>query len=387
MYHIALKMLIGDRAKYIMLIGGLTFAALLMTQQCAVFFGLLSWTTSHLRNMRAAIWVVDSKVEQVNEVKAMRDTDVSRVRSVTGVAWAVPLQASILQSKLSDGNFKPIMIIGLDNTTLVGRPSRMIAGRLEDVRLPNSVIIDDLAVQRLSVGRPRPLQVGDTFEINDKEARIVGICKADRHFFGYPYVFTTYDQALQFAPKTRKMLSIVLAEPAPGWTAGRTARQIEKETGFSQSRGTGLRAYTEDEFFWSTIWWYFRNTGIPASFGTTILLGFFVGIAVCGQTFYSFVLENLKHLGALKAMGASNGLLARMLMLQALTVGVIGYGIGIGLTVLFGLLVLDKGQPPFLLPWQLPVATFGVILVICVLAALLGIRKVWKLEPAIVFRG
>ena len=134
MYHIALKMLIGDRSKYIMLIGGLTFAALLMTQQCAVFFGLLSWTTSHLRNMRAAIWVVDSKVEQVNEVKAMRDTDVSRVRSVAGVEWAVPLQASILQSKLSDGNFKPIMIIGLDNTTLVGRPSRMMAGRLEDVR-------------------------------------------------------------------------------------------------------------------------------------------------------------------------------------------------------------------------------------------------------------
>lgn len=108
---------------------------------------------------------------------------------------------------------------------------------------------------------------------------------------------------------------------------------------------------------------------------------------MCGQTFYSFVLENLKHLGALKAMGASNGLLSRMLMLQALTVGVIGYGIGVGLTVLFGLLVIGKGMPPFLMPWQLPVATFGVILVICVVAALLGIRKVWTLEPAVVFRG
>ena len=379
MYHLALKMLIGDRAKYIMLVGGLTFASLLMTQQCAVFFGLLTWTTSHLTNMRAQIWVADPKVEQVNEVKAMRDTDVSRVRSVSGVAWAMPLYTSVQQCKLNDGNFKPILLIGLDGTTLVGRPPTLTAGRLEDVRLPNSVIIDDLAVQRLSAGRRRPLGVGDSFEINDKEARIVGICKADRHFFGYPYVYATYDHALLFAPKTRKMLSLVLAEPAPGVSAKEAARRIKAET--------RLAAFTEDEFFWSTIWWYFRNTGIPASFGTTILLGFIVGVAISGQTFYSFVLENLKHLGALKAMGASNGLISRMLLLQAWTVGFIGYGLGVGLTVAFGLLVLDKGQPPFALPYQLPLFTLVIILLICTLAALLGIRKIYRLEPAVVFRG
>jgi putative ABC transport system permease protein len=379
MYHLALKMLLGDRAKYVMLVGGLTFAALLMTQQSAVFFGLLNWTTGHLRNMRASIWVADAKVEQVNEVKPLRDTDVSRVRSVEGVAWAVPLYVSVLSAKLNDGNFKPVLIVGLDNTTLVGRPANLVAGRLEDIRLPNSVIIDDLAVKRLSVGRAKPLGLGDTFEINDKEARVVGICKAERQFFGYPYIFTTFDQARQFSPKTRKMLSMVLAEPASGWSATDAARQIERET--------GLKAYTEDEFFWSTIWWFFRNTGIPASFGTTILLGFVVGIAISGQTFYSFVLENLRHLGALKAMGAGNGLLARMLLLQAITVGVIGYGIGVGLTVLFGLAVKEKGMPPFTIPYQLPLATFGIIMLICIFAAMLGIRRVLKLEPAIVFRG
>ncbi len=309
----------------------------------------------------------------------MRDTDVSRVRSVTGVAWAVPLFTAVQSAKLSDGNFKSILLVGLDNSTLVGRPAEMIAGKLEDVRLPNSVIIDDLAVVRLSAGRERKLAVGDSFEINDKEARIVGICKAERHFFGYPYIFTTYDQALLFAPKQRKMLSMVLAEPAAGRTATEVARQIEKET--------QLRAFTEDEFYWSTVWWYFRNTGIPFSFGTTIILGFIVGTAICGQTFYTFVLENLRHLGALKAMGASNFTLARMLLIQAWTVGVIGYGIGIGLTAMFGRAVMEKGQPPFILPYQLPLATFIVIMFICTLAALMGIWKIWRVEPAIVFRG
>jgi putative ABC transport system permease protein len=120
---------------------------------------------------------------------------------------------------------------------------------------------------------------------------------------------------------------------------------------------------------------------------TTIILGFVVGVAIAGQTFYSFVLDHLRHLAALKAMGASNWLLARMLLAQAFTVGFVGYGIGLGLSSLFGFMVLKKGQPPFVMPIQLPLGTLAAILIICTLAALMGIRKVAKLEPAIVFRG
>jgi putative ABC transport system permease protein len=379
MYHLALKMLLGDRAKYVMLVGGLTFATMLMTQQSAVFCGLLTWTTSHMRNMRAKLWVVDRKVEQANELKALRDTDVNRVRSSPGVAWAVPLYITIQSAKLADGNFKPVLLVGLDNTTLVGRPPVILQGRLEDVRLPNAIILDELGIKRLSVGRAKPLGLGDTFELNDKEARIVAICRADRHFFGYPYAYSTYTQALQFAPKQRKMLSLVLAEPAPGWTLEAAAASIQAET--------GMKAYTEEELFWSTIWWYFRNTGIPIAFMSIIILGFIVGTTISGQTFYAFVHENLRHLGALKAMGASNALLARMLLVQSLTVGFLGYGIGALLVTAFGRAVLARGEPPFMMPWQLPAGTFVLVMAICCFSALLGIRKVWKVEPAIVFRG
>ncbi|MEY4198993.1 MAG: hypothetical protein RLZZ265_733 [Verrucomicrobiota bacterium] len=379
MYHLALKMLLGDRAKYLMLVGGLTFATMLMTQQCGVFFGLLKWTTSHLSNMRAKLWVVDRKVEQANELKALRDTDVNRVRTVPGVAWAVPVYVTVQSAKLADGNFKPVMLVGLDNATLIGQPPVLLRGKLESVRLPNSVIVDELAVRRLSSGRAKPLDLGDTFELNDKEARIVGICRADKHFFGYPYVYSTYTQALQFAPKQRKMLSLILAEPAPGWSLDDAAAAIEA--------ATGMKAYTEEKFFWATIWWYFKNTGIPIAFISTIALGFIVGMVISGQTFYAFVHENLRHLGALKAMGASNGLLVRMLLLQAFIVGFIGYGLGALLVVGFGRAAVARGEPPFMFPWQLPAATFCLVMSICALSAVLGIRKVVKVEPAIVFRG
>ena len=380
MFHLALKMLVGDKAKFFMLLGGLFFAALLMTQQCAVFFGLLSWTTSHLSNIRSKIWVVEAKVEQVNELKPLRDTDVSRVRSVPGVAWAVPLYVNILQARLSDGNFKPILCVGLDSASLVGRPAEMLSGKLEDIRLPNSVIVDDLALQRLKTPGGPPPKVGDVFEINDREARIVGICKSDRAFFGYPYVFTTYDQALQFAPRQRKMLSAVLAEPADGLTPQEAADRINASV-------PGMKAWTEDSFYKDTILWYFKNTGIPISFGVTIILGFIVGIAISGQTFYSFVLENLKNLGALKAMGASDSKLAAMLVVQVMTAGLIGYGLGMGAAAGFGAAAAQRGNPPFYLPWQLVAGVLAVILLICLAAASLAILKVSRLEAAVVFRG
>ncbi|MFM8879361.1 MAG: FtsX-like permease family protein, partial [Verrucomicrobiota bacterium] len=146
-------------------------------------------------------------------------------------------------------------------------------------------------------------------------------------------------------------------------------------------------AYTVPQLEKSTLRWVWTNTGIPISFLTTIILGFVVGVAVSGQTFYSFVLENLRNLGALKAMGAGNGLLAGMLLLQSVTVGVIGFGIGIGLTALFGLTVAKGGQPPFKMEVQFLFQALAAVLLICALAALFGIRRVAKLEPAIVFRG
>lgn len=379
MLDLALKMLLGDRAKYIMLISGLTFASLLMTEQAGIFCGIMQWCGSTLDNVGAPIWVVDPMVEHVNDTEAMRDTDINRVRSVEGVAWAAPFYQGNLRTRMRDGSFKFVQLLGIDSTTFAGAPTEIVAGRLEDLRLPNTVIIDEYGTKKLSRDPAHPIKVGDVFEINDREARVVGICKARMSFSGNPYLYTTYDQAMLYAPNQRKMLSCVLAAPKPGESPAAVARRI--------STATGLKACTKSEFFWFSVWWYIKNTGIPVAFGATVLLGFIVGVAISSQTFYSFVLENLRNLGALKAMGASDKVLARMVMLQTLTVGLIGYGCGVGLATLFGVIVLKKGMPPYFMPWQLPAITLVAILFICWLAASLGIRKIRSLEPAVVFRG
>jgi putative ABC transport system permease protein len=378
MLRLALKMLFGDHAKYLMLISGITFATLLMTQGAALFCGIMSWTYSPLRNMRAHVWVTDPKVEQVNDSKPLRDTDILRVRSVEGVAWAASLYLGNNQARLVDGNFKFVTLVGLDSTTLAGAPAEVVQGQLEDLRLANTVIIDEFGIERLSEGRERPIGVGDSFEINDQEARIVGVCKAVRPFTGGPFIFTTYDRVATYVPGHRNLLSYVLVEPGLSIAPADLARRIEQET--------GLRAYTREEFMWSTIWWYVRNTGIPINVGLSVLIGFVVGVGVSGQTFYSFVLENTRNLAALKSMGATNWTLCRMLILQSIAVGLIGYGIGLGLVAMLGHAVLRTGKVPFLLPWHVPVATLLAVMLISALAAVLGIWRVARLEPAIVFR-
>jgi len=386
MTGLALKMLFGDTAKYLMLVAGLFLATFLIVQQASVFSGLMLWTTSTLKNVNAPIYVVEERVEQVNEVNPLRDTDVARVRSVSAVRWAMPLYSGIQRVRIDDGSLKTVQLLGIDSASLVGAPARMIAGNLGDLRLPNTVVIDELAATRLAKDPKHPIKIGDRFEINDIEARVVGICLASRSFTGGPYIWTTYERALQYTPASRKMLSAVLAAPVEGMTPDAAAKEI--------MRTTGLRAYVNrgfgrnpDDFNTSTVWWYVRNTGIPISFGTTVIIGFIVGTAISCQTFYAFVLDNLKHLGALKAMGMSNLRLSFMLLLQSATVGSIGFGIGLLFTSFFARWAITNQQPPFYLSWQVPVVAFVVIQGICMVSALLGIIRLSLYEPAMVFRA
>jgi putative ABC transport system permease protein len=192
-------------------------------------------------------------------------------------------------------------------------------------------------------------------------------------------VYTRYSQATTFSPQERKVMSFVLANPQPGLTALEVCRRIEEQT--------GLQAQTNEQFAWATIRYYMVKTGIPVNFGITVLLGFIVGTAIAGQTFYLFTIENLRQFGALKAMGAGNLKLLGMIMLQASVVAVLGYSFGVGLAALFGHLTRGSSTLAFFMPWEVLWGTGIAVLLISVLASVLCIRRVMVLEPAIVFQG
>jgi putative ABC transport system permease protein len=382
MTWIALRMLTGDRSKYFGLVFGVGFATLLMSQQLSIFLGIMKRTASQILDVRDAdVWVMDDKVRYIDEVPGLPDTDLLRVRGVPGVEWAVKLYKGQVRARLRDGNFRTVILFGLDDATLVGAPQEMIAGQVGDLRRPDAVIVDKAGYEYLWPDDPKGrYQLGRLFEMNDRRCVLVGVCKASAPFTTLPVVYTRYSQTVWYVPRERDTMSFVLVKAQAGVPLDEVCRRIERQT--------GRMALTQSQFFWKTIRYFLGSTGIPVNFGVTIFLGFFVGVAVAGQTFYLFTLENLKHFGSLKAMGLGNTRIVGMILLQGLVVGALGYALGVGLTAVYFLLTNQRTQLAGLhMIWQVMAGTGGAVGVIIVLASLVSVRKVLVLEPAVVFRG
>jgi putative ABC transport system permease protein len=378
MLWIAWKMLIGNRAKYLGIVFGVVFAALLIAQQASIFCGLMSLTVSQIRDVEGPrIWVMDQHVQFVDDIKPLADTELFRVKGVPGVEWAVRFYKGIARARLQEGTYEQMILLGIDDATLVGAPEGVFLGSIADLRKPDAVIIDDAGYRRIWPGEP--FRLGRVFEMNDRRAVIVGITKASRTFQSFPILYTRYSQAVTFAPPERKVLSFVLADSQPGLDPEEVCRRIEAQT--------GLQALTRSQFLWKTIFYYLQKTGIPVNFGITVFLGFLVGTAIAGQTFYLFTVENIRQFGALKAMGTSNWTILLMVLSQALQVGLVGYGVGVGLAAVFGWWTRTASRLSFFMPWQVLAITAAAVFVIVLVASLLSIRKVLVLDPAIVFRG
>jgi putative ABC transport system permease protein len=379
MNWVAIRMLTGDRVKFFGLIFGVTFATFLMAQQVSVFVGIVGRSASQIVDVRdAAIWVMDPRVRHFDEAPGLPDGALKRVRGVSGVQWAVRFYKGQVLARIEKGLPRSVILQAVDDANLVGAPQELIAGKLADLRRPYAVIVDKAGYEYLWPGEP--IRLWREFEINDRRAVLVGVCKASPPFITLPVMFTRFNEALMDVPTRRNLMNYVLAEPMPGVNAEKLADRISQET--------RLLAVTQDRFFWNTINYMLGSTGIPVNFGITIALGFIVGVAVAGQTFYLFTLENLKHFGSLKAMGVNNRRLIGVILLQALAVGGIGFALGVGLTAVFFERTSQITQLAGLyMRWE-ALALVGVaVLVIVSLASLLSLRRVLYLEPAIVFRG
>jgi putative ABC transport system permease protein len=379
MNFVALKMLTGDRAKYLGLIFAIAFSSFLIAHQASIFAGIMDRTRSQIQDVSDAdVWVMDRNTEYFDEVNALTDDDLYRVRGVAGVKWAVPLFRGQPRAKTLDGKFRVVILLGLDDATLVGAPRKMLLGSPEDLRQPDAAIIDEAGYRFFFP--TGPLELGKTFEMNDHRVRLVGICNASAPFTNFPVVFTRYSQALTYVGRERNLLSFVLAKPEPGVSVAELNRRIE--------RATGLKALSSSEFGWATMGYYLRHTGIPVNFGLTVGVALLVGTVVAGQTFYIFTIENLKQFGALKAIGVSDRRIVAMILLQAVVVGAIGYSLGMGMAAgFFAIFVHQMATRGIVLLWQIMAGDALIVLFIVVVASLMSIRKVLVLEPAVVFRG
>lgn len=378
MNFIALRMLISDKAKYFGLVFAFAFSTFLLLNQMSIFAGIMKRTGSQVLDVTDAdIWVMDPYTEYFEQTKALKDTDLARVRGVEGVDFAVRLFKGNPTAKTLDGKFASTFTLGVDDSTLTGVPRKMLMGSWERLREAKSIVIDKAGYMLLYPGEP--LELGRTLELNDHKATIVGISDASAPFVSFPVIHARYSEAVNFQGRERNQLAYVLVRARDGVNATDLARRIE--------HSTGLKARTTNEFVWDCIGYYMRNTGIPVNFGITIAIALIVGLAVAGQTFYMFTIENLRQFGALKAIGVTNGRLIGMVLLQALTAGAIGYALGSGMAAtFFAVMSQQTATRGIIMPWQILAIVGALMAVVTFVVSLISVRRVLVLEPASVFR-
>jgi len=379
MYFVALKMLLFDKNKFFGLIFTIAIATFLMAQQLSIFIAAMNRTGSQIMDVREAnVWVMDPHVQYFEEIRPLRDIDLFRVRGVTGVQWALPFFKGLAAITGEGLVLHQAFLFGVDDVSLISRPD-MLRGHWKSLSLPNSVIMDNAGWQL--VYDDADFKPGQTFQINDHKVNVIGIANPAAPFFAFPLLYTKYSEALRLARQGNSNLSFILVKTAPGFSPNAVARAIHAQT--------GLQALTSSQFKWRSINYVLHNTPIPINFGLTVTLGFLIGIVVVGQTFYLFLLENMPQFGLLKAIGVTNKQILSMVLLQAVWIAWIGFGFGIGLCAIFSevtarMFINLRGV---YVPWQVIVGTGLCVAIIILIACLTGVRKIFLLEPAVVFRG
>ncbi len=315
---LAYKLLVNDKAKFTALLVGNAFAVFGMMFATSMFIGVLHHSFSTVTNVGASIWVMDPAVQTVANTVGMPDYVLDSVRSMKGVKYAVPLYSGGALVKLGNGTYQSVSVIGLDDISLFGRPE-LLKGNIEDIYAENGfIVVKDADFVKL--GNP---DIGSEFQLNDHRCVVVGIARVPASgLFGIPTLYTTYNRATQYIPSPRYTISYVLVEP-------KTQSDIPAIK--SQVQSLGFLAITQDEFMDKITAFYVFQTGMGTNILIMTVISFIVGLSISGQTFFTFILENLERFGALKAIGTRSRELVGMVLFQATFTALTGYGLGIGL--------------------------------------------------------
>jgi len=372
--RIGFKLLVNDKSKFYALLMGITFAVFLMMQMTSIFSGILNRAYSTVTNIGASMWIMDPGVNTPTSAIPLPNYVLDAVRSMDGVSYAVPIFIGGTLAKLNDGTYQSVTVVGLDDESLFGRPE-LEEGNIKDIYADNTfIVVHDAEFSKLE--HPK---IGTSFELNDHRATIVGIARvAANGLNGIPTLYTTYNRAIEYLPTTRFTISYILVQPKNIAAIANIKEQVTK---------LGYLALTKDEFNKRTSNYYTYQTGIGTNILIMTVISFIVGLSISGQTFYTFILENLEKFGALKAIGCKNRELVYMILFMATITALIGYGLGVGLVTLMIFIARSNPNYAAMTTFGNLLLAFGMVLVIAAISSYIGIRKVLKIEPFDIFRG
>jgi putative ABC transport system permease protein len=378
MWLLAIKSLLADRGKLLTSVLGVAFAVCLVNVQAGLLLGLIKKASMLVDHGQADIWIGHKHMNNVDIGTFIPERWVQRIRAVEGVERADPYLILFGQMTMPDGRFENVIVVGCQESSLLGNAWTMEQGDPRAIRQPDSILVDVCDNERLG-----NLKVGDVREINGRRARVAGLTRGIVGFTTNPYVFTTLEQArgrygagVNVPPDH---CSYFLVKARPGTDVGELCTRLRQ-------RLPELEVYEKEQYARRCMEYWLTRTGIGISFGLAALLGLLVGLAVVAQTLYASVTERLKEFAALKAMGAGDRSIGRFLVVQAVGIATLGGVVGLLAACSLGQ-VLDSPRAPVMLTGWVAASSVLLVTGMCLVAAWLPYLRIRRLDPASVLRS
>lgn len=371
---LARRNLFHDKIRLTVTLTGIVFAVVLIVVELGLFVGFTETTSSLIDHSGADLWVTSKHVAYIEMGVPFSERKLYQVRAVPGVQDAEKIISKWATWKRPDGRQESVQVVGINPDAEMVRPWNLTSGNVEDLKKPDAVIMDEIYKDKLGAAR-----VGDLFEIDEHKARVVGFTRGIRSFTTSPYVFTTFKKAQDYTRVAEDQTIFVLVKVGPGADREQVRRGILENV-------RDVEVFTSSEFSRMTQFYWMFTTGAGVAVLLAAALGLIVGFTVVAQTIYATTMDHLREYGTLKAMGAANSYVYRVIMKQAAMSAVIGYAIGMFVSA-FVVRASQHGGAAILLPWQMGIGMFFVTLAMCVGAALVSINKITRLDPAMVFKA
>jgi len=371
---LARRNLFHDKIRFTVTLTGIVFSVVLIVVELGLFVGFTLTTSSIIDRSNADLWIVSRGTPYIEQGTPYSERKLYQVLATPGVAEAEKDIVRFGDWKTRDGASQGIQVVGFNPHSSLGGPWNVVAGSVDDLQKPDAVMVDEIYKKKLGVER-----IGDVFEIDGRRARVVGFTRGIRAFTTTPYVFTTFKNAQGFARVEADQTLFILVRAQ----AGANLKNLQREL---QSRLTDVDVLTSSQFSRMTrIYWMF-TTGAGIAVLIAAALGLVVGVVVVAQTIYATTMDHIREFGTLKAMGAGNGYIYRVIVTQAAMSAVMGYAMAMVVSALI-VHASQSGGAAILLPWPMAVGIFFLSLLMCIGAAMVSINKVTHLDPAMVFKS
>jgi len=374
MVSIARKNLFHDKVRFLVALAGITFAVVLITIQVGVYLAFLANTSVLIDHTEADIWVTAHGLENFDFGRPFSEKKLYAVEEVPGVLWAEKYLLAFGYWKTPAGSQETVQMVGYNPETLVGAPWNIVRGDPQDVKYFNSIFYDEAETNRLG-----DLPVGGETEINSHRVRVAGITRGARSFIQSPYIFTSYKNVLHLSFINKGNTVYILVKVAPGYSLEDVKQRLKEKV-------KDVDVYTSREFSKKTRDYWMINTGTGVALLSIALMGVVIGTVIVANTIYTSTTEHLKEFGTLKAIGAANWDLYKIIIEQALINSVIGYGMGMFVSY-WVIQAMRKGNLQVLLPWPVLVGVYVLTVLMCLWSSILSIYKVTRIDPALVFKS